>query len=279
MKTRPTAVRFLALSLLLLGWHLPPGVAEPGPRPAVVLELFTSQGCSSCPAADRLLSRLGRETAGELTLVPLAFHVDYWNRIGWTDPFSSASWSARQQRYAGVFGLRSVYTPQIVLNGRAELVGSHEDRLRAEIPAVVPSRPAGRVEILQARLDGGQTELVVDLLAELQDLEKAPRMVANLALFESGLATLVGAGENAQRTLENDYVVRLLRPAIVFARGEEPSRLERLRIDLDSKWAVDKLGLAAFLQDTETLEIHAAAVLAELIAAPAVKQYGSSGAP
>ncbi len=247
-------------------------------RPAVVLELFTSQGCSSCPSADRVLSRLGREArTDEVTLVPLAFHVDYWNRIGWADPFSSPRWSARQRLYAGVIGLRSVYTPQIVLNGSAELVGSHEGRLRTEIPAAVPSRPAGRVEILRARLDGA-TELVVDLAAELDDHDRAPRMVANLALFESGLVTRVESGENARLTLENDYVVRLLRPGIVFEPGGEPSRSERLRIALDAGWEVGNLGLAVFLQDSETLEIHAAAVLEELTPGPAMGSNASIGA-
>ena len=238
---------------------------EPPARPAVVLELFTSQGCSSCPHADHVLSRLGREVEADgIALVPLAFHVDYWNRIGWVDPFSSDRWSARQRRYAAVFGLRSVYTPQIVLNGRAELVGSHEGSLRAEIPAAVPADPAGRVRILGASLDAAAAELVVDLAAEIAERPEAPRLVANLALFESGLVTRVEAGENARRTLENDYVVRLLRPALRFEPGSELRRRERVRIALDADWSVANLGLAAFLQDTETLEIHAAAVLRSL---------------
>ena len=253
-----------------------PAAAES--RPAVVLELFTSQGCSSCPAADRLLSRLGREARTDgLVLVPLAFHVDYWDRIGWVDPFASSRWSARQRRYAEVFGRRSIYTPQVVLNGRAELVGSHEERLRAEIPAAVTGRPAGRVEIAAASLDREATELVVDVVAEL--LEEGPaatRLVANLAVFETGLVTRVESGENARRTLENDYVVRLLLPAIRFAPGRQPTRRERLRIGLDTSWRVGNLGLAAFLQDSETLEIHAAVVRRRL---PAAASSGSRRRP
>jgi hypothetical protein len=235
--------------------------APPGSRPAVVLELFTSQGCSSCPAADRVLSRLGGEArAAGVTLVPLAYHVDYWNRIGWVDPFSSPRWSARQRRYAGVFGLRSVYTPQIVLNGRAELVGSREGRVRAEIPGAVPPSPAGRVEILGAELDGDAAELVVDVVAEIGERVPGPRLIASLALFESGLVTPVASGENSGRTLENDYVVRLLRPVITFGAPGPSSRSQRSSIALDPGWAVGNLGVAAFLQDSETLEIHAAAV-------------------
>ncbi len=245
------------------------------PRPAVVLELFTSQGCSSCPAADRVLSRLGRETRSDgLTLVPLAFHVDYWNRLGWVDPFSSSRWSARQRRYAGVFSLRSIYTPQIVLNGRAELVGSHEGSVRDEIPPAVPARPAGRIEIVRAGLDAAARELVVDLAVELLAGAAAPPMVANLALFENGLITRVRSGENARRTLENDYVVRLLRPAMLIEPGSEPVRRERVSITLDPAWAVGNLGLAAFLQGSETMEIHAAAVVDELAPAPTAATSG-----
>lgn len=256
------------LGLLLLAGQGPPATAgAERSRPAVVLELFTSQGCSSCPAADRVLSRLGSEVrSDDLTLVPLAFHVDYWNRIGWADPFSSSHWSARQRRYADVFGLRSIYTPQIVVNGRAELVGSLEDQLRAEIAGAVSALPAGRVEILDARVEAA--ELVVDLAAELHEPGRAARTVANLVLFENGLVTRVGSGENARRTLENDFVVRLMRPVIAFEPGEKLSGRERLRIELDPSWAVGNLGLAAFLQDAETLEIHAAAVVRQLRPAP-----------
>ncbi len=262
----------LAAALPGAGGDAPP----PNARPAVVLELFTSQGCSSCPSADRVLSSIGREARPDgVTLVPLAYHVDYWNRIGWVDPFSLPRWSARQRRYAGVFGLRSVYTPQLVLNGRAELVGSRASRLRSEIPAAVLSRPAGRVEIQGASLEGAGAELVVDLSAALDGTGPAPRMVANLALFENGLVTRVESGENARLTLENDYVVRLLRPAIVFEPGEPAARRERARIALDGGWVVENLGLAAFLQDSETLEIHAAAVLETL--APAVVAGGRGG--
>ena len=191
--------------------------------------------------------------------MPLAFHVDYWNRIGWVDPFSSPLWSSRQRRYAAVFDLRSVYTPQVVVNGRTELVGSHEGRLRQRIAAAAEDGPAGRIEILEARVEGAR-ELVVELAAESGAGASGSRVVANLALFESGLVTRVGSGENADRTLENDYVVRLLRPAIVFDAGQSRRR-ERQRIALDPRWVVGNLGVAAFLQDTKTLAIHAAAAL------------------
>src|SRR5262245_4669569 len=89
----------------------------------VVLELYTSQGCSSCPPADALLSELARER--EVPVIALAYHVDYWNRLGWRDPFSSRDWSARQGQYVRVMKLDSAYTPQLVINGSRQVVGSN----------------------------------------------------------------------------------------------------------------------------------------------------------
>ena len=99
------------------------GDAAGGP---VLLELFTSQGCSSCPPADRLLTRLAgdRKLAGQV--IPLSFHVDYWDYIGWQDPFASPRWSERQRQYGRAFHSNRVYTPQLVINGRTECVGSQE---------------------------------------------------------------------------------------------------------------------------------------------------------
>ncbi|HUF18267.1 MAG TPA: DUF1223 domain-containing protein, partial [Thermoanaerobaculia bacterium] len=132
--------------------------AEAAPKPAeknqqasqagtVVLELFTSQGCSSCPPADRLLTALGTERFAGGTVIPLAWHVDYWNRLGWSDPFSSAQWSARQREYARVMRSSQVYTPQLILNGRSQLVGSSERAVRTEIARQLKLKNGGIVSI------------------------------------------------------------------------------------------------------------------------------------
>ena len=105
--------------LLLTAVFMAPLRAEDPSRPPkpVVLELFTSQGCSSCPPADELLTELGKHD----DVIALAFHVDYWNHLGWRDPFSSRSWSRRQERYAAALFRGRVYTPQIVVDGRGHL--------------------------------------------------------------------------------------------------------------------------------------------------------------
>ncbi len=96
-----------------------------------VVELFTSEGCSSCPPADKLVSEIVSEKHDNIYV--LTYHVDYWNRLGWKDVFSKSEWSARQQYYAAMLGLEGVYTPQIVVNGKQEFVGSNESKLRNAI--------------------------------------------------------------------------------------------------------------------------------------------------
>jgi len=96
-------------------------------EPVAVVELFTSEGCSSCPPADRILSRLTAETQRDhRRIYTLSFHVDYWDRLGWRDPYSSSANSDRQRQYAELMKLQSVYTPQMIVNGRIEFVGSDQ---------------------------------------------------------------------------------------------------------------------------------------------------------
>src|SRR5688572_7171166 len=139
--------------------------AAGGRSRTVVLELFTSQGCSSCPPADALLSRLRREDFGGSTVIPLAYHVDYWNHLGWSDPFSSPRWSQRQNLYARALKSSQVYTPQLIINGAIQLVGSADGAIRAEIERQLGGADRGAVFIDRVALAGN--ELTVDLRARL----------------------------------------------------------------------------------------------------------------
>ncbi|MEO1083852.1 MAG: DUF1223 domain-containing protein [Acidobacteriota bacterium] len=138
-----------AAALLIAGFFLgQPSAADPdlgitvdAPRGPVVVELFTSQGCSSCPPADRLFSRL------EGDVIPLAFHVDYWNHLGWRDPFSDPRWSERQRRYGGTFERGYVYTPQLVVNGRAEAIGSDRRKVRTMLDEAAAQGPRATLEL------------------------------------------------------------------------------------------------------------------------------------
>ena len=208
-------------------------------RKVVLLELFTSQGCSSCPPADRLLAELGREEG----IVALSFHVDYWDDLGWKDPFASAAWTARQRGYARALGEGGrVYTPQLVVNGRAHVVGS--DR-RGAAAAIRAAREAAQAKVelsARARWDG---EGRVRVTATARGAGKAEVWAA---LVESGLTTEVRRGENGGRELGNDVVVRRMDRV----EGGEAS------LAVASGWRRDHLAAVVFVQDPAGLKVLAA---------------------
>jgi hypothetical protein len=221
----------------------------------VVVELFTSQGCSSCPPADRLLGRL----ADDSEVVPLSFHVDYWNYIGWTDPFSSEAWSDRQRRYARAFEAGRVYTPQMVFDGRVDCVGSQEDEVRRLI-AEAAARPSSGELTVDVGSGAAAGHLRVEVTARVLRAERGGDWKVMVAVFEKGLVTSVPRGENAGRSLHNDNVVRSLTEAFSLpARaGAEGSR--RLDLAFGDGWKRDQLGVAVFLQDPSSMHVHGAAV-------------------
>ncbi len=167
----------------------------------VVLELFTSQGCSSCPPADALLLGLARTRAD---LLPLAFHVTYWNNLGWRDPFSLDAATARQRGYAGTLAAE-VYTPQLVVDGRAGVVGSDRDAVEAAIGDALAAAPADVAVSL--RRDGAG---VVVEIGEAADGGRGGRVI--VVGFDAEHATSVGRGENSGRRLVEANVVRGVQP-------------------------------------------------------------------
>ena len=251
---------FLALSLAALA----PQGGSGSPAPAVadrmaVVELFTSQGCSSCPPADRLLSKLSRDPRYQGKVIPLSFHVDYWNAIGWTDPFSSSRWSQRQQQYAvKVFHTNRIYTPQAVVNGRSECVGNSDEQVLGRINDALNAEPAGRVS-LEVGAPTPDGHLRVKVGARLARAVGAGDLDLWVAVTESGLATEVKAGENASRLLHNDRVVRRLEKAFTLPAAAGAEKSGEVVLGIDKRWKADALGVAAFLQDPATLAIVGAA--------------------
>ncbi len=196
--------RLLAAALAFLAGAAPAISAEPS---LVVLELFTSQSCSSCPPADALLGRL-RETAGG-GLLPLSLHVDYWNRIGWVDRYSSREFTRRQYGYGGVRGQAGVYTPELVVDGAEGVVGSDADAVAEAIARARRARAARPAIRLDVARQGGR--LVVDVGAG----EGRGRVL--LFGYDDRHVTQVGSGENAGRTLTEVNVVRALVPLGAWA--------------------------------------------------------------
>jgi hypothetical protein len=180
--------------------------------------------------------------------------VDYWNYIGWTDPFSSKAWSQRQQGYARAFHSNRIYTPQLVVAGRTHVVGSNEAEVRRSIAEALGAEPAGQVTVSAVPSPDGR--LKVKAGAKLVRPAGGP-LDLWVAVYETGLSTKVGAGENASRTLANDYVVRRLEKALTLTG---PADSAELVLGLDKRWNREHLGVAAFLQDPKTLAIQGAAV-------------------
>jgi len=218
----------------------------------VLLELFTSQGCSSCPSADQTLSRLAADPSLSGKILPLAFHVDYWNRLGWSDPFSLSFWSARQSRYSQIFKLGRVYTPQIVVQGTAQLVGSQESAIRSQVKAQ-------RTQSMPTRITLARTAAadVVALTYRIDLAPSIPRQNVDLlmAIFENDNITSVKRGENGGRSLRNDFVVRRLEKV---ALPETFSQQGNARIVIDKSWKRASLGVAIFLQDRNTGRVYSA---------------------
>lgn len=154
----------------------------------VVLELFTSQGCSSCPSADEVLTKY--VLANQPNIFPLAFHVDYWNYIGWKDPFSKAQYSEKQREYAKIFNSRSVYTPQLVINGKHELVGSAESKIDAIVKKESAFKTNSQIKILTCKLSANQ------LFVEVETSEINKNSKINYALVKKKEFTKIKRGEN-----------------------------------------------------------------------------------
>jgi len=224
------------LAALTLTMHGAPPKLGPSP---VVVELFTSQGCSSCPPADALIHDIASDPALRGRVIPLAFHVDYWDSLGWRDPFSSAEWTQRQARYARTMHLSSAYTPQAVVNGSREFVGSNRSALNAALEKA--SSEKSRTEIaLTARREGNS--LIANIHANV-----AANDDLMLAIVEDGVTTKIEHGENAGRTITNDAIVRKL---VRVTPG-------RNTIPLAVAWR--NVSATAFVQDRNTLAIGASA--------------------
>lgn len=173
---------------------------RPG-RSFVVLELFTSEGCSSCPPADALIEKIQQQHAGEPVYI-LAFHVDYWNHLGWKDVFSDADYTDRQRRYANWLNVESVYTPQLVVNGTSEYVGSDEGAITKAIDAEL--KPAASSDIhLKATVANDQLTINYQVAADQKN-----ELV--LALVQKAAHSQVKAGENAGKQLSHIQIVRQL---------------------------------------------------------------------
>ena len=240
-------------ALALAGSAVGPHAATPTP---VLVELFTSEGCSDCPPADAVLQKLiDTQPVAGAVIVGLGQHVDYWDRLGWKDRFSSAALTSRQQAYATRFRSESIYTPQIVVDGRAELVGSDAGAARRAIERSLAA-PHGTVRLVVDAETAGA--LVVSVTAsDLPRVARGDRADLVVAITEGRLQSDVTRGENKGRGLMHAAVVRYM--ATIGEAGGPPVRAE---VALSPDWQRDHLNVVAFVQERHGRGILASALVA-----------------
>ena len=212
----------------------------------VLVELFTSEGCSSCPPADELLARFQKEYKSNVYV--LGFHVDYWNSLGWKDQFSDPSYSKRQQEYAGVFHLNSIYTPQVIVNGKFQFVGSDEHQLRRTMDEELKSS-SGFPLILGANVSAKKE---VQVYYQTDSLHA---QFLHLALIQFHASTQVKKGENQGRQLQHVNLVRDFK-TLLIDRGKRGSGT--IVFSIPSELSTSDCGIIGYLQEKQTMQIRGA---------------------
>jgi len=246
MRKRYCTLLAIALTGVLSGAAGQSTAAGNMPRVAL-LELYTSEGCNSCPPADRWVSSLPRPRLVPQQLVVLAFHVDYWNYLGWQDRFSQRRFTERQQALVRANDLRTAYTPQLVLNGRDFRDTAEIEKQVARINEQSPS-----VNLtLHADRKGPTLTTSVSVNPVAQSTQEP--MELYVALFENNLESQVQAGENRGKRLQHDYVVRILIGPVVVTPDKVMHR--EWQIPLAAEWKTADLGLAAFVQSAKSGEV------------------------
>jgi hypothetical protein len=211
-----------------------------------VLELFTSEGCSSCPPADELLAKIQKELDGKGIYV-LVYHVDYWDRLGWKDMFSNADYSKRQIQYVKWLRTSSVYTPQVIVNGRAEFVGSNESAIRGAISAQLALKPKAALKF-QVRQENEKR------VVQYQATNALKNDNLLIAVIQRKAETKVERGENAGRILDHVQIVRQLNSERLNASGQGS-----IYIDLPKGFDINNGEILGLIQDQNTGEISAVA--------------------
>jgi hypothetical protein len=230
--------------------HAPDLVSTP-----VLVELFTSEGCSSCPPADALLSRLGRtQPVRGADIIVLEEHVDYWNRLGWKDPFSSEAATTRQNEYGEAFGGSQVYTPQMIVDGRTEFVGSSDtDALRAIRTASQMPKPA-------VQLSWEKDDTLAIHIEPMNITGKRDGQQIFLVVAEDMLHSDVKRGENAGRALEHDGVVRQLLP-LGKIDAAPAGFSSSVAVHSAREWSRANLRAVVFVQEPHSRHVLAAAAI------------------
>jgi hypothetical protein len=272
MKFTRWSLAAIPLALLCFGWtvsrsadplpELPQGAPGQNVNPhavPVIVELFTSEGCSSCPPADALLAKLeSQQPIANTQVIALEEHVDYWNNGGWMDPFSGREWTIRQEEYAGVLKNQNPYTPQIVVDGHTEFVGNREDAAREAIEKAAAQPKTHVVLSLSSSGKSGTAEATVSV-DHLSAAKHGDKPEIWLAITEAGLHSAVSAGENAGNDLHHASVARAFYKFGSINPNKEASFTGTSTVRLNSSWKRQNLRIVAFVQDQKSRQILGAA--------------------
>lgn len=239
-KLKAYSVRML-LGIVILSFQ--PLKEKPAEKGFALVELFTSEGCSSCPAADEVVGRLNFPDKNVLVL---SFHVHYWNYLGWKDIYSDAAYSARQQEYGDLFHLSSIYTPQIVVNGKIQFIGSDEKRLQEAIDESVKVLPLTDLQPTVLRPSHGQIPVSCGIVPSGSDTR------LNWVLVQRSATDFIQRGENKGRTLKHYFIVRDFKSGPAYKSGQ----IQYLQIPPDI--SAKDCDVVAFLQNSKTGQVLAA---------------------
>ncbi len=224
-------------------------------RTPVIVELFTSEGCSSCPPADDLLARLEHnQSIANARVIALEEHVDYWNHLGWTDPFSSALYSARQNEYAARFQADSVYTPQMIINGRVEFVGNSAGRAAAEIHGAAMAPAASvRLRLVPNKRNNELSDLAVNIsdLPPIRTNGKrgGQQLDVYLAMTEDNLSSDVTRGENSGHRLRHASIVRSFGVIGHFDPSKQDGIGLQPTLKFPNEWRRENVKAVVFVQE------------------------------
>ena len=225
----------------------------------MLVELFTSEGCSSCQPADELLIWLDeQQPVPGAQIVAMSEHVDYWNGLGWRDPFSSVEFTERQDAYRRALAQPANYTPQMVVDGQAELIGSLEAEARRVI-AQAATRPTAVVSIQPIGPAAPDRVALQVRVAGLPSLPQGETADLWIAVTERGLATDVLRGENARRRLRHTAVARRLTRAEPLPAVMPEFYDTTIRVELEPTWNRDRLRVIAFIQESASRHVIGAA--------------------
>lgn len=242
--TSLTVVSTFCVALLCANYVIKKHLPASGQNGFALVELFTSEGCSSCPPADELLGKIQQEYK-DMPVYILAYHVDYWDRTGWKDAYSSAAYTQRQNEYSHLLGLQ-LYTPQVIVNGEAEFVGSDERTLRETLSHFMTGKAPADFQIT-AREANGSLTVNYTLTGNYKPA------VLRLALVQKKAVRQIKRGENQGRTLTHWQIVRALNTATISADGEGKLQLPLPKDFNKSEWEV-----IAMVQNPATAKIYTA---------------------